>query len=196
MNEQFAFLSPLARELAAINVGQAAPNSEYKLKTYSPYNLKDEKSFRRWDRAEDIREMVANIESENNPAAIGDKHLANKAYGLYQFRKPALDEVNKMLKLNDVPVQYTLQDMLDKDKATEAFRLYTYYNIQNFAKTFGREPTDVELMVAHNTSYGSVPKGMARTKEEGSYVNKATAAVKARDEQRKKAEENAKKKPR
>lgn len=51
---------------------------------------------------------LAEIESKNNPSAIGDKHLRNHAYGLYQMRKPAIQDVNKFYKCN-----YTEKDCLN-----------------------------------------------------------------------------------
>jgi hypothetical protein len=174
MNDELAFLNPFQAMLASTAAGTAAPKSKYKLRTESPYDLKTEEQMRRWDRAEDIREKVAFIETGGNydTKAIGDKHLVDKAYGLFQFRKPALEEVNKALKANGLKHQYTLNDMLDEKKATDAFRIYTYYNAKYFEKEFGRSPTDEELMLAHNTSYGSVPKGMAKANVKDSYIDK------------------------
>lgn len=36
------------------------------------------------------------VESGGNPNLIGDKHLKNKAYGVYQIRQPYLDDVNRI----------------------------------------------------------------------------------------------------
>lgn len=174
MNEELAFLNPFQHILASTAAGTAAPKSKYVLRTESPYDLKSEEQMKRWDRAEDIREKIAFIETGGNydTKAIGDKHLANKAYGLFQFRKPAIDEVNKALKANGLDYQYTLEDMLDEKKATDAFRLYTYYNAKYFEKEYGRPPTDEELMLAHNTSFKGVAKGLIKAGDENSYISK------------------------
>lgn len=39
---------------------------------------------------------LASIESNNNPNAVGDMHLAHHAYGIYQIRQPAVDDVNRV----------------------------------------------------------------------------------------------------
>lgn len=44
-----------------------------------------------------ILDAMATKESSNNPRAVGDKDMTDKAHGTFQIRKPALDDVNKEL---------------------------------------------------------------------------------------------------
>ena len=57
-----------------------------------------------------IIEGIVVAESKFDPNTIGDKELANRAYGLMQVRKPALDDVNKFYNLN-----YTEKDLMDPE---------------------------------------------------------------------------------
>ena len=58
--------------------------------------------------------MIALAKRENasgNPDAIGDTHLDNNAFGIFQVRKPALDDVNTHYGL-----EYDVKDLADVDK--------------------------------------------------------------------------------
>jgi len=41
-----------------------------------------------------VIDAIAIVESDRNPYEIGDKNLINKAYGIYQIRKPVTNEYN------------------------------------------------------------------------------------------------------
>ena len=74
---------------------------------------------------------IAEKESNFNIRAVGDKHLSNKAYGAFQMRKPALDEI-----YNRYGVRFTEQDMFDPAKAAQAGIMYMatqkdYYGARN-----------------------------------------------------------------
>ena len=62
---------------------------------------------------------LSKLESNNNPKAIGDKHLKNHAYGLYQMRQPAVDDVNRCFKTT-----YKAEDMLNPVIARDAAQKY------------------------------------------------------------------------
>jgi len=43
-----------------------------------------------------LLDAIARKESNNNPAAVGDTHLANQAYGAFQVRLPAFQDVQRV----------------------------------------------------------------------------------------------------
>jgi hypothetical protein len=60
------------------------------------------------------------VESEGNDNAIGDRNLANKAYGCLQIRKPYVDDVNAYL-----GTSYKAQDCLgNRELSIAIFRAY------------------------------------------------------------------------
>lgn len=59
-----------------------------------------------WD-SEALIGALIKVESDGNDKAIGDHHLAQKAYGALQIRKPYVDDVNRVFKTN-----YRAEDML------------------------------------------------------------------------------------
>jgi hypothetical protein len=44
--------------------------------------------------SDELIQALIKVESHGNDQAIGDKHLANKAYGCLQIRQPVCDDVN------------------------------------------------------------------------------------------------------
>lgn len=60
--------------------------------------------------SEDFVMAIAEKESNMDPNAIGDRNLENKAYGIMQVRKTAMDDVNSTYGTN-----YTEQDLMDLD---------------------------------------------------------------------------------
>ena len=44
---------------------------------------------------------IAKVES-NETNVIGDKHLKNHAYGFFQLRQPAINEINRIYNLNKI----------------------------------------------------------------------------------------------
>ena len=76
-----------------------APPPPYKLiKEYSQKYGVDDKAV----------EGIVVAESNFDPRVIGDKNLSNRAYGLMQVRKPALDDVNEYYNLD-----FSEKDLLD-----------------------------------------------------------------------------------
>lgn len=109
---------------------------------------------------------IAYIESSNRPHVIGDKHLKNHAYGLYQIRKPLISDFNHATKAN-----YTEKDMLDPSKAVKvaywAFNKY-YPSILRHSK---KEVTEIALLTCWNMGQGSYLKGKRATDYQRKYLN-------------------------
>lgn len=72
---------------------------------------------------------LSKLESNNKPNAVGDKHLANHAYGLYQMRLPAITDVNRAFHTDYVP-----EDMINPSVAREAAQMYLYLLGKNWKK--------------------------------------------------------------
>jgi hypothetical protein len=67
------------------------------------------------------------VESEGNPAVIGDGHRRHKAYGLFQIRQPAVTEVNRKFGLS-----HTLEEIRKSEDLQIAYcvLLLSYLNSQ------------------------------------------------------------------
>jgi len=63
-----------------------------------------------------IFKAVCRIESNNNPFAVGDKHLKGYSYGIAQIRQIKLDDYFRL-----TGIRYTTDDMFDVVKAKEVF---------------------------------------------------------------------------
>ncbi|MCE5225350.1 MAG: transglycosylase SLT domain-containing protein, partial [Porphyromonadaceae bacterium] len=68
---------------------------------------------------EKIWEAICKYESNNDPYAIGDKHLRHKSYGIAQIRKSRLDDYYQR-----TGIRYTIKDMFDPVKSKEVFMYY------------------------------------------------------------------------
>jgi hypothetical protein len=81
---------------------------------------------------------IATVESDNNPLAINEDE---QAYGLFQVRQPALDDVNQKLRIQ--VYGFTLNDCLEPRVAQIVFR--TYVSIYATPYRLGRQPTDEDI---------------------------------------------------
>lgn len=92
---------------------------------------------------------IAHIESRVNNI-IGDKHLANKAYGYFQIRQIAVDEVNRVFGFKGIKNASSL--MNNERKQIE----YACYMIKYLKSNF---KTKKQYITAYNMGIGSVKKG-------------------------------------
>ena len=72
------------------------------------------------------------VESGDDPYAIGDKHLTNKAYGICQIRQPYLDDVNRI-----EGTSYTLTDVRNNRGVSRwcVIRYVTHYGARYTRQT-------------------------------------------------------------
>ena len=107
--------------------------------------------------SEALLDAIAQQESRNNPHAIGDKALENKAYGAYQMRLPALQDVQQRRK------QYTttkLEDILgDAKTQRELARLYLDVLMNDYGLT-----TFERLVTGYNAGPTAVRRGKVPAK--------------------------------
>ncbi len=84
------------------------------------------------------------VESGGNDWAIGDRALANKAYGPLQIRQPYCDDVNRAF-----GTEHTAKRCLgDRKLSIDIFR--KYMGIYATKTRLGREPTDEDKARMHN----------------------------------------------
>jgi hypothetical protein len=108
---------------------------------------------------------IAQVESSGRAVAIGDKHLKNKAYGLYQIRKPLLSDFNHANKTH-----YTERDMLDPAKASKvaSWAFNSYY--PRILKAKGHKPSRIALLTCWNMGQGSFFLGKRASDYESKYL--------------------------
>ena len=104
-----------------------------------------------------VIDAIQQVENPNrDPEAIGDQHLVNKAYGLYQIRKPYLDDVNRIAGVDLINTMWgkdslTLEDMKDEAKARWATSVYL--------KHYGDRYASITGMPANNEVYARIHNG-------------------------------------
>ena len=97
-----------------------------------------------------LLDKIAYVESRGDPSAFNS---GSGAYGMYQIRMPYLSDANEAM-----GTDYTLDDMLDPEKAELVVRAYLTKWGSKFAERHGRLPTDEELARMHNGG----PRGAER----------------------------------
>ena len=110
---------------------------------------------------------IAHQESGLRQNIVGDKTLKNKAYGLYQVRKPALDDVNRLYKTN-----YTMDDVA-KDPMINAEVGLRYYKAQ---KDFYGAKTDAQALRGYNGGPGAIT---GKNKKANQYSQSVQATTKS-----------------
>ena len=68
----------------------------------------------------DLIEAIIYVESRGNDSAIGDR---GKAVGCLQIHPILVREVNRILRRNDIPLVYTLEDRYSREKSIEMFNI-------------------------------------------------------------------------
>ena len=68
---------------------------------------------------ESLYRSVCKVESNNDPFAIGDKHLKEWSYGIVQIRQVRLDHY-----YDKTGIRYTTNDMFDPVKSKEVFMYF------------------------------------------------------------------------
>lgn len=92
---------------------------------------------------------MAKVES-NETNVIGDKHLKNHAYGFFQLRQPAINEINRIYNLNKINLAEELIDNIDAQVE------YTVLFIKHLKDNTKNEK---EMISAYNIGLSNVKKG-------------------------------------
>jgi hypothetical protein len=86
----------------------------------------------------EIADVLQEIESNNNPKAIGDGGLA---LGALQIHDVAIQDVN-----HNYGTGYTHQDAMDPLISRDVFVLYSTLNIKRYRKRCGNLPNDYDIV--------------------------------------------------
>ena len=92
---------------------------------------------------------IAKVES-NETNVIGDKHLKNHAYGFFQLRQSAINEINRIYNLNKINLAEELIDNIDAQVE------YTVLFIKHLKDNTKNEK---EMISAYNIGLSNVKKG-------------------------------------
>ena len=92
---------------------------------------------------------IAKVES-NKTNVIGDKHLKNHAYGFFQLRQTAINEVNRIYNLNKINLAEELINNVDAQVE------YTVLFIKHLKDNTKNEK---EMISAYNIGLSNVKKG-------------------------------------
>ena len=92
---------------------------------------------------------IAKVES-NETNVIGDNHLKNHAYGFFQLRQPAINEINRIYNLNKINLAEELMNNIDAQVE------YTVLFIKHLKDNTKNEK---EMISAYNIGLSNVKKG-------------------------------------
>lgn len=98
---------------------------------------------------EHLIKAIAKVES-NKTNVIGDKHLKNHAYGFFQLRQTAINEVNRIYNLNKINLAEELINNVDAQVE------YTVLFIKHLKDNTKNEK---EMISAYNIGLSNVKKG-------------------------------------
>ena len=104
---------------------------------------------KKYDIDKNLIKAIAKIES-NETNVIGDKHLKNHAYGFFQLRQPAINEINRIYNLNKINLAEELIDNIDAQVE------YTVLFIKHLKDNTKNEK---EMISAYNIGLSNVKKG-------------------------------------
>lgn len=85
-----------------------------------------------------IMATLKQIESDNNPLAIGDN---GSSYGILQIQESVIRDVNRIY-----DTEYQHEDMFSEKASEEVFKLYLCYGKEVFLKKHCRFPNQEELV--------------------------------------------------
>jgi hypothetical protein len=91
---------------------------------------------------EDISNVLKHVESEHDPAALGDwRGDTPTAFGILQIRKIAIDDVNRVYNTS-----YTVNDAFDIECSEEIFKLYIDHWTNKLEQREGRQASTADIV--------------------------------------------------
>ena len=81
---------------------------------------------------DDLLTALANVESQNNPHAIGDRGLRYPAYGAYQMRQPAFADVQRLRPQDTQGITDLASILGQPDRQRQLARAYLSILQQNY----------------------------------------------------------------
>ncbi len=103
--------------------------------------------------------LIALIESNNDPAAVGD---GGRAIGTHQIHPIMLREVNRIIKkTNDKAThKFVLSDRRDRMKSAVMCMTYLRYQQKRYKVKFGQDPSNYQLICSWQS--GSIMKSATK----------------------------------
>ncbi len=98
--------------------------------------------------------VLVQIESGGDHAAVGDRNMTNKAYGILQIRKPYLDDVNR--------VYHTSLTMDDVRKSQLVSRWVAIHYLKHYGKRYQRLTGKVPTYEIYARIHNGGPNGWKR----------------------------------
>ena len=93
---------------------------------------------------EAVFNAVCKVESNNDPLAIGDRHLEEYSYGICQIRQVRLDHYFEL-----TGIRYTVEDMFDPVKAEEIFIFFAHrigpYDMEAISRCWNGGPNGMNI---------------------------------------------------
>lgn len=118
---------------------------------------------------EALLDAIAQTESGNNPQAIGDRGLKNPAYGAYQMRRPAYDDVMRTRPdLRQISFEQMQRDAQAQRQLAEGY-------LRMLNGTYGLQDVDA-ILSGYNAGPGAARKGVRVP----AYINKVRSQMKGR----------------
>lgn len=98
---------------------------------------------------EHLIKAIAKVES-NKTNVIGDKHLKNHAYGFFQLRQTAINEVNRIYNLNKINLA---EELINNVDAQVEYAVLFIKHLKDNTKN------EKEMISAYNIGLSNVKKG-------------------------------------
>ena len=131
-------------------------------KNTSSFEKKIEHYCKKYDINPKIIKAIAVVET-NNKNIVGDGHLKNHAYGYFQIRQPAINEINRVFELNKIKrAEELLNDIDSQIEYVVLFVKHLKNNTNN----------EKEAISAYNIGLSNVKKGKF-----GKYYEKVKKAM-------------------
>ena len=96
---------------------------------------------------------LAMVESQNNPQAVGDRGLRYPAYGAYQMRQPAFEDVRRLRPQDASGIEQLSSILGQPDRQRQLARAYLGILDQNY----GLDSLE-DILAAYNAGIGTVRK--------------------------------------
>lgn len=83
------------------------------------------------DELDKLIAALIQVESGGNDSVVGDTHLAEYSIGVLQIRPVMVNEVNRILRINNIDYAFTLDDRYNREKSIQMFHIWREYHHKN-----------------------------------------------------------------
>ena len=123
-----------------------------------------------------LEKLLDAIQQVENPSKsnelIGDQHLSDKAYGIYQIRQPLLDDINRIVGKEVIKELWgkeylVIEDVKDSVKARWCAKMYLIH----YGRVYQRQTGNMPCLATYARIYNGGPYGW-RKDSTNAYVSK------------------------